>query len=90
VLLTCFFFKGNGANYLHQHLEVLDIEEVQQRVVVMEQLETVRYWCDVRTGRRRKEVTEAAALRELITFKTAKPASSEPFALKAVNTKTRD
>jgi hypothetical protein len=36
--------------YLRLHLKVLDIEEVQQLLMVMEQLETVGYWSDVRTG----------------------------------------
>ena len=36
--------------YLRLQPKVLDIEEVQQLLMVMEQLETVGYWSDVRTG----------------------------------------
>ena len=36
--------------YLRLHLKVLDIEEVQQLLMVMEQLEALGYWSDVRTG----------------------------------------
>ena len=57
------YFKGINAKNLRLHLKVLDIEEVYFFAMAFQELETVRYRSEIRTGRRRNKVNEVLPLR---------------------------